>query len=177
MPPKVARKLTATETQHAIAQTQGHEASQVNEDAVQPDQETQLDDGTQPDQETQAGNDTQLDQDTQVEDEIQPDANVPTSSADSDVVNDAMASTADGASAATPDTPDSSADETETKAAIKAATKKPAGKKVPATEDKKDGTSTKRKRRVKRDPTNFQAYIHKGLSICLLTSLSVRTDD
>ncbi|KAH0338768.1 hypothetical protein KCU81_g7483, partial [Aureobasidium melanogenum] len=146
MPPKIARKLTAAETQHAIAQTQGHEASQSNEDAIQPDQETQTD------------NDTQLDQNTQ------PDADIPTSSGDSDVVNKALASIADGASAATPDTPDSSADETETKAAIKAATKKPAAKKVSATTDgKKDGEGKKRKRRVKRDPTNFQAYIHKVL--------------
>ncbi|KAG9689776.1 histone-fold-containing protein, partial [Aureobasidium melanogenum] len=145
MPPKIARKLTAAETQHAIAQTQGHEASQSSEDAVQPDQETQTD------------NDTQLDQNTQ------PGADVPTSSGDSNVVNEALASTADGASAATPDTPDSSADETETKAAIKAATKQPAGKKVSPTDGKTDSEGKKRKRRVKRDPTNFQAYIHKVL--------------
>lgn len=176
MPPKIARKLTAAETQHAIAQTQGHGSSQDEVHRAVADQETQVDGDIQPDQDTQIDDDTQLDQETQAEDEIQPDADAPTSSADSNSPNEALASTADGASAATPDTPDSSADETETKAAIKTATKKPAGKKVSATEDKKDGEGKKRKRRVKRDPTNFQAYIHKGLSICLLLPLSVCTD-
>ncbi|KAG9833949.1 hypothetical protein KCU77_g12344, partial [Aureobasidium melanogenum] len=103
---------------------------------------------------------------TQVDENTQPDADVPTSSADSDIVNDALASTADGASAATPDTATSSADEVETKPVIKKpAAKKVAGKKVPATDGKKDGEGTKRKRRVKRDPTNFQAYIHKDLCL------------
>ena len=160
MPPKIAKKLTAAQTQHAIAQTQRAEPSQDShqEDAVQPDQGTQVSDEPQPDQ------------DTQVDDNTQHDADAPTSSADSDVVNDAVTSTADGADTATPDTPASSTHEVETKAAIKTATKKPAGKgvagkKVPAADDKKNTDGTKRKRRVKRGPTNFQAYIHKGLSI------------
>ncbi|CAD0094488.1 unnamed protein product [Aureobasidium mustum] len=153
MPPKIAKKLTAAQTQRAIAQTQRVGESQDNqEDAVQPDQETQVDDATQPDQ------------DTQVEDNTQPDADVPTSSADSNAVNDVVDSTADGADATTPDTPASSTHETETKPAIKTAAKKPAGKKVAAAAGKTvDGT--KKKRRRKYDPTNFKAYIFKGLSI------------
>lgn len=149
MPPKIAKKLTAAQTQHAIAQTQRAESSQATqEDAVLPDQETQVSD------EPQSG------QDTQVDDNAQPDAYVPTSSADSNAVNDVVDSTADGADATTPDTPASSTHETETKPAIK----KPAGKKVAAAAGKTtDGT--KKKRRRKYDPTNFKAYIFKGLSI------------
>ncbi|KAK6005202.1 hypothetical protein QM012_007981 [Aureobasidium pullulans] len=150
MPPKIARKLTVAETQRAIAKTQDNESSQVGEDTIENDQETQVDDGNQPDQETQ------------VDDTTQSDADAPTSSADSNGVNDAMTSTADGPDAATPNTPATSTHEVETKAAIKTATKRPAGKKV-ATGDDQTGDGTKRKRRVKRDPTNFQAYIHKVL--------------
>ncbi|KAH0388206.1 histone-fold-containing protein, partial [Aureobasidium melanogenum] len=167
MPPKIARKLTAAQIQHAISQTQRVGQSQTEEDEVQLDQETQVDGDTQPDQ------------DTQVDENTQPDADIPTSSADSDVVNDALASTADGASAATPDTAASSADEVETKPVIKKpAAKKIAGKKVPATDGKKDGEGTKRKRRRKQDPTNFQAYIHKVLTQvhpdCAITKTSMQ---
>ncbi|KAG9960654.1 hypothetical protein KCU61_g6334, partial [Aureobasidium melanogenum] len=174
MPPKIARKLTAAQIQHAISQTQRVGESQTEEDedlqraiaesqSMGQSQATQEDE-VQLDQETQVDGDTQPDQETQVDENTQPDADVSTSSADSDVVNDALASTADGASAATPGTAASSADEVETKPVIKKpAAKKVAGKKVPATDGKKDGEATKRKRRVKRDPTNFQAYIHKVL--------------
>ncbi|KAG9839874.1 hypothetical protein KCU98_g14789, partial [Aureobasidium melanogenum] len=171
MPPKFAKKLTAAQIQHAIAETQRVEPSHADqEDEVQPDQETQVDDETQPDQETQVNHSTQ------------PDADVPTSSADSDIVNDALASTADGADAATPKTPEttvSSTHEVETKPAIKKpATKKVAGKKVPASDSKKNGDGTKRKRRVKRDPTNFKAYIIKVLRQvhpdCAITKTSMQ---
>lgn len=184
MPPKIARKLTAAQTQRAIAKTQDHVLAETNQDddvqqAIAETQRAELsqvsqDDVVQPDEETQLNHGTQPDQETQVEDETQPDADDPTSSADNNIVTDAMASTTDGADAATPDTPASSANEVETKPAIKKpAAKKVAGKKVPATDDKKDGEGTKRKRRVKRDPTNFKAYIINRLSIRLSAPLFV----
>ncbi|KAG9678386.1 histone-fold-containing protein, partial [Aureobasidium melanogenum] len=192
MPPKFAKKLTTAQTQRAIAKTQGYgssrdeirqamaETPRVGQSQVnQPDQETQVDNGTQLDQDTQVYGNTQPDQETQVDEDTQPDADVPTSSADSDIVNDAMASTADGTDAATPNTLASSAHETETKPVIKKpAAKKVAGKKVPAADGKKDGEGTKRKRRRKQDPTNFQAYIHKVLRQvhpdCAITKTSMQ---
>lgn len=206
MPSKIARKLTAAQTQRAIAKTKDHvlaQPSQVDDvqqaiantqrvglsqvsqdDVVQPDEETQLEHDLRQAiaesqrvrlSQTSQEDDDQPDQETQVDDDTQPDADDPTSSADSSIVDDAMASTADGADATTPDTPASSTHEVETKPATKKpAAKKVAGKKIPATDDKKDGEVTKKKRRVKRDPTNFSAYIHKGLSSHLMALLSVR---
>ncbi|CAD0083186.1 unnamed protein product [Aureobasidium vineae] len=132
MPPKVAKKLTASQSQRTISNTQAEPRHTSQEQAAQPDAEIQIDGDNQ------------------------PDADDPLSSADSNVADVTMASTADGAAASAADTAASSADEVETKVSSK---KRPAGKKVPAT----DGNKRKRKR--KHDPTNFQAYIHKSLSI------------
>jgi hypothetical protein len=140
MPPKIAKKGTQAQTQRAIANTQA--GSQ--QAATQPDAETQVDD------------DTQLDADD------------PSSSADSNSVDDALASTADGAATSTADTTHTSNDETETKTAAK----RPAGKKVTAATDSKDGEG-KKKRRRKNDYSNFSIYIFKGLIIyrrCVLST-------
>lgn len=94
---------------------------------------------------------TQVDADTQVDDDV------PSSSANSDAVNDALDSTADGAAASTADTSHTSADEAENN---KPAGKRPAGKKVAATTGTKDGEG-KKKRRRKRDYSNFSTFIFK----------------
>ncbi|CAD0107390.1 unnamed protein product [Aureobasidium uvarum] len=133
MPPKFAKKLTASQTQRAISNTQAEPVQASQEQATQPDAETQVDG------------------------DAQPDADDPSSSAHSNVADATMASTADGAAASGADTAASSADEVETKVSSK---KKPAGKKVPANGGKA-GDGSKRKRKRKHDPTNFQAYIHK----------------
>ncbi|KAI4717544.1 hypothetical protein E4T48_06259 [Aureobasidium sp. EXF-10727] len=133
MPPKIAKKLTASQSQRAITNTRAEPVQTNQEQASQPDAETQVDADTQ------------------------PDADDPSSSADNNVADVTMASTADGAAASGADTAASSADEDETKVSSK---KKPAGKKVPATDGKKHGEGTKRKRKRKQEPTNFQAYIH-----------------
>lgn len=175
MPPKIAKRGTAAQIKNAIAQTQAVPSQANREDHVRqaiakrqragPSQASQ-DDVVQPDEEIQ------------VDDETQPEEDVPTSSADSNIVNDAVASTADGADTGTPDTIVSSAHETETEPAIKKpAAKKVGGKKVPAADGKKSGNGTKTTRRRKRDPTNFSAYIHKGLSICGLAPLCVCMND
>jgi len=98
---------------------------------------------------------TQVDADTQVDDDV------PSSSANSDAVNDALDSTADGAAASTADTAHSSVDETENN---KPAGKRPAGKKVAAATDNKDGEG-KKKRRRKTDFSNFPIYIFRGLIV------------
>lgn len=98
---------------------------------------------------------TQVDADTQVDDDV------PSSSANSDAVNDALDSTAGGAAASTADTTHTSADETENN---KPAGKRPAGKKVAATTGTKDGEA-KKKRRRKTDFSNFSIYIFRGLIV------------
>lgn len=132
MPPKIAKKGTNSQTKQAIADTQ----AEPHDQASQPDGESQIDA------------------------ETQVDADVPSSSVNSDVVNDTLASTADGADPSTADTTHTSAaDEAENN---KPAGKRPAGKKVPASADvNKDGEG-KKKRRRKKDFTNFSAYIFKG---------------
>jgi hypothetical protein len=114
--------------------------------AIALTQASSPDPAPQQDAETQADADTQVDEDD------------PSSSA----VDDGLASTADGAAASTANTTHTSADEADTKPAAK----RPAGKTVAAATDKKDGEGKKKKKR-KLDPTNFQVYIFKGLTVCL----------
>ncbi|KAH0284370.1 histone-fold-containing protein [Aureobasidium namibiae CBS 147.97] len=95
----------------------------------------------------------QADADTQVDDDV------PSSSANSNTVNDALDSTADGAAASAVDTTHTSADEAENN---NPAGKKPAGKKVAATTGTKDGEG-KKKRRRKTDFSNFSIYIFRVL--------------
>jgi hypothetical protein len=140
MPPKIAKRGTNSQIQQAIANTQ----ASSSQDVAQPDAETQVD------------------ADTQVDDDH-------SSTANSQVIDDALASTADGAAASTADTTHTSADEAETE--TKPAAKRPAGKKVPAAAtDTKDGEA-KKKRRRKPDYSTFSVYIWKGLKTFLIFML------
>lgn len=138
MPPKIAKKGTNSQIQQAIANTQAGSSQEV----------------AQTDAETQGDADTQVDDD-------------PSSTANSQVIDDALASTANDAAASTADTSHTSADETETETETKPAVR-PAGKKVPsAATDTKDGEA-KKKRRRKQDFSSFAIYIWKGLIIFLI---------
>jgi hypothetical protein len=107
---------------------------------------------------------TQVDANTQIDDD-------PSSTDNSQVIDDAMASTADGAATSTADTTlTSAADETE--AQPKPADKRPAGKTVAPATDTKDGEA-KKKRHRKPDYSTFSVYIWKGLRIFLIFMLFV----
>jgi hypothetical protein len=108
---------------------------------------------------TQAPSPEPQDAETQADADTQVDEDDPSSSA----VDDGLASTADGAAASTANTTQNSADEADTKPAAK----RPAGKTVAAATDKKDGEGKEKKKKRKLDPTNFQVYIFKGLTVCL----------
>ena len=84
--------------------------------------------------------DSQPDAETQVDVDTQVDANIPSSSADSNV-DDTMASTADGSATSTAATTHS-ADETE----VEPVAQRPAGKKIAAATDTKDGEGKKKRR-------------------------------
>jgi hypothetical protein len=139
MPFKVAKKSTNSQIQQAIANTQ----AESSQDIAQPGSSQDV---AQPDAETQVDDD-------------------PSSTDNSQVIDDALASTADGAATSTADTTHTSADEAEAKP--EPAAKRPAGKTVAAAADDKDGEA-KKKRRRKPDYSTFSAYIFKGLPIHLI---------